>query len=79
MPGIKVGELHLYYEIHGDGEPLVLIPGFRTGLWLWFRQVPTFAQKFRTLVFDPRGIGKSDQSEIFNRAVIDFIDGLRTG
>jgi pimeloyl-ACP methyl ester carboxylesterase len=42
MPRIKVGELYLYYEIHGDGEPLVLIPGFRTGMWLWFRQVLLF-------------------------------------
>jgi pimeloyl-ACP methyl ester carboxylesterase len=62
MPRISVGELQLNYEIYGEGEPLVLIPGFRTGLWLWFKQVAAFAEKFRTIIFDPRGIGQSDQS-----------------
>ena len=78
MPRIKVGELYLYYEIHGEGEPLVLIPGFRTGLWLWSRQVPTFAQGLRTIVFDPRGIGKSDQSEkpMTIKTIADDLSGL---
>lgn len=60
MPGIKVGELQLYYEIHGRGEPLVLIAGFRTGLWLWLKQVEALARRFRVIIFDPRGIGRSD-------------------
>lgn len=63
MPKINVGGVQLYYEIHGDGDPLVLVPGFRTGPWLWFKQVETFARKFRTIVFDPRGIGESDKPE----------------
>lgn len=62
MPAINLGDFSLYYEIHGDGEPLVLIPGFRTGLWLWFRQVEALGKRFRTIVFDPRGIGQSDHS-----------------
>lgn len=60
MAKTRVGDVELNYEIHGDGEPLVLIPGFRTGLWLWSSQVETFSRKFRTIVFDPRGIGDSD-------------------
>jgi pimeloyl-ACP methyl ester carboxylesterase len=63
MPRIKVGGIQLYYEIHGEGAPLVLIPGFRTGLWLWFKQVETLAQKFRIVIFDPRGMGQSDQMD----------------
>ncbi|MCU1264876.1 MAG: alpha/beta hydrolase fold [Acidobacteria bacterium] len=78
MPTTKVGEHRLYYEIHGQGEPLILVPGFRTGLWLWFRQVETFAQNFRTIIFDPRGIGKSDQSASPQtvRAMADDLAGL---
>jgi pimeloyl-ACP methyl ester carboxylesterase len=64
MPKIHIGDIELYYEIHGDGEPLVLIPGFRTGLWLWFKQVEVFAQRFRAIVFDPRGIGESDKPDV---------------
>lgn len=59
MPHIQVGELQLYYETYGEGEPVVLIPGFRTGLWLWFRQTEGLAGKFRVILFDPRGIDQS--------------------
>jgi len=51
--------LELYYEEHGRGEPLVLVPGFGTGLWIWYRQVPAFAERFRVIVFDPRGVARS--------------------
>jgi pimeloyl-ACP methyl ester carboxylesterase len=60
MPRIKVRDAELYYETHGEGEPLVLIPGFGTGLWLWFKQTEAFARRFRTIVFDPRGMGRSE-------------------
>lgn len=63
MAGIQVGDVQLNYEVYGEGEPLVLIPGFRTGLWLWFKQVEAFFRKYRTIVFDPRGIGESEESD----------------
>ena len=78
MPRIQVGDVRLYYEIHGQGEPLVLIPGFRTGLWLWFKQVEAFARKYRTIVFDPRGIGQSDAAAgpMGTRTLADDLAGL---
>ncbi len=62
MPKISIDGADIYYEVHGDGAPLVLIPGLGTGLWLWFKQVPAFAGAFRTIVFDPPGVGQSDKS-----------------
>jgi pimeloyl-ACP methyl ester carboxylesterase len=59
MPKIVAGEIELYYEAYGAGVPLVLIPGFGTGLWIWFKQVPDFSKEFRTISFDPRGISRS--------------------
>lgn len=59
MPTATVRGAGLYYEEHGRGEPLVLVPGFGTGLWIWYRQVPAFAERFRTIVFDPRGVARS--------------------
>src|SRR5918911_3904008 len=59
MPTVSVRGAELYYEEHGRGEPLVLVPGFGTGLWIWYRQVPAFADRFRTIVFDPRGVARS--------------------
>lgn len=60
MPKVNVRGVELYYEEHGRGEPLVLVPGFGTGLWIWYRQVPAFAERFRTIVFDPRGVARSE-------------------
>jgi pimeloyl-ACP methyl ester carboxylesterase len=50
-------ELHV--EEHGDGEPLLLIQGLGQGSWAWRSQVPVFAERFRTIVFDTRGTGRS--------------------
>lgn len=49
----------LYYEVSGEGEPLVLVPGFGTGAWIWYRQVGELAREFRVVTFDPRGVGRS--------------------
>jgi pimeloyl-ACP methyl ester carboxylesterase len=59
MATAKINGAELYYEEHGRGEPLVLVPGFGAGLWIWYRQVEDFARRFRTVVFDPRGVARS--------------------
>ena len=59
MPTAKVGSLDLYYEEHGSGEPLLLIMGFATDSTGWLLQVPAFAARYRTIVFDNRGVGRS--------------------
>jgi len=49
----------LYFETQGAGKPLILIPGFASGAWTWFRQTKELSKDFRVITFDPRGIGKS--------------------
>ena len=50
----------LYYEAHGQGEPLVLIPGtgFSCEAWKPF-QLPRLSQALRIILHDPRGCGRS--------------------
>src|SRR5262245_42757503 len=52
--------IDLYYETHGQGEPLVLIPatGFGGDVWL-ADQVPALARELQVIVFDPRGCGRT--------------------
>jgi pimeloyl-ACP methyl ester carboxylesterase len=64
MPTAKVGDINIYYEIHGKGEPLVLIYGYVGHSGLWFRQIPTLSKKYRVIAFDNRGIGQSDKPDI---------------
>src|SRR6185503_6047089 len=59
MPILSLSDIQLYYEEHGEGAPLVLIPGFASGSWIWFKQVAPLSQRFRVITFDPRGIGRS--------------------
>jgi pimeloyl-ACP methyl ester carboxylesterase len=59
MPQLTVGNVDIHYEVYGNGEPLVLIPGFAAGEWIWFKDVAPLATKFKVVTFDPRGIGQS--------------------
>lgn len=53
----------LFYQIQGAGEPLVLISGFASGAWIWYRQIKELAKDFRVITFDPRGVGQSKVSD----------------
>ena len=63
MPKASVNGIKLYYEIEGDGAPVVLIPGFAAGRWIWFKQTAELSRNFRVIVFDPRGVSASDKPE----------------
>jgi 3-oxoadipate enol-lactonase len=59
MPFCKCGEISLYYEVHGEGPPLLLVAGLGGGTWSWYGQVPYFKNLYRTIIFDNRGAGRS--------------------
>ncbi|UCC17971.1 MAG: alpha/beta hydrolase [Dehalococcoidales bacterium] len=63
MPYSKVGDINMYYEVHGTGEPLVFINGWFMPLGLFYLLVPVFAQEYQVITFDNRGAGKSDAPE----------------
>jgi pimeloyl-ACP methyl ester carboxylesterase len=59
MPKVKLRDVELYYETSGDGEALVLVPGFASGSWSWYKQVEDLSRYFRVVTFDPRGVANS--------------------
>lgn len=63
MPYLRSNGITLYYEEHGSGEPLLLIMGFTVSSIGWHWNLPAFAQTFRTIVFDNRGVGRSDKPD----------------
>ncbi len=79
--------MKLFYETHGAGEPLILIPGFASGGWTWFRQIDDLSKDFQVITFDPRGIGKSKienpkdsenlSMQVFVEDVLQVLDKLR--
>jgi pimeloyl-ACP methyl ester carboxylesterase len=62
MPGANVNGTNIYYEVHGQGEPLVMIMGFGGGCRGWYFQVRVFKKHYSVIIFDNRGIGKSDKA-----------------
>ncbi len=64
MPKQRVGDIEIYYEVHGDGpQTLVLIHGATLHSGVFCEQTPEFARHFRTLMFDNRGAGRTDKPE----------------
>ena len=51
----------IYYEVFGEGEPLVLIMGFGADGTVWEKHLREYEKHFRCIVLDNRGVGKSDQ------------------
>jgi len=63
MPVVKVNDINIYYEIHGEGEPLVMIGGLGTDVSLFRACISRLSQKFKVLVFDNRGAGLTDKPD----------------
>lgn len=63
MPIVHVNNIDMYYEIHGEGAPLIYIPGWGTEITTVSVQIEDFARKFRVIAVDKRGTGRSDKPD----------------
>jgi pimeloyl-ACP methyl ester carboxylesterase len=63
MPFQTVNGIQIYYEEYGTGFPVLLIQGLGYPSGMWFMQIPEFSKFFRTIVFDNRGVGKTDKPD----------------
>jgi 3-oxoadipate enol-lactonase len=82
MPHLRVGDVALYYERVGQGEPLLFIHGLGSSARDWEYQIPFFAPKYEVIVCDVRGHGQSDKPPgpysipLFARDVAGLVEGL---
>ena len=77
MPSAKIGDIDIYYEEQGQGEPVLLSPPSWWPCDTWnVGVVPFLSKHFRTIIFDCRGTGHSQQARSWlqHRAVCQ---GLR--
>jgi 3-oxoadipate enol-lactonase len=62
MPKAQIGEIEIYYEERGNGEPVLLVPPSWWPSNTWnVSVVPFLSKRFRTIIFDCRGTGRSDK------------------
>ena len=65
MPKIKVNDINIYYETHGTGYPLVMICGASMNVDWWDPAlVDLLSKHFTTVIFDNRGVGKTDDTNL---------------
>lgn len=64
MPSVRVGDINMYYETYGEGEPLLLITGLSADLTGWILQIVEFSKEYHVIAFDNRGSGRTDAPDI---------------
>lgn len=60
MPYADNSGVKLYWEEQGSGDPLLLIMGLGYTRDMWHRTLPVVSERYRTISFDNRGVGRSD-------------------
>jgi len=63
MPTVHANGIDIYYEVQGQGEPLVLIPYLAADQACYAFQVAEYAKHFSCLTVDLRGAGLSGKPE----------------
>lgn len=58
-----VNGIQMYYEIHGDGPPLILLHGGLGNADCWEKQIPALSGRYKVIAVDSRGHGRSTFSE----------------
>jgi pimeloyl-ACP methyl ester carboxylesterase len=53
----------LYYEIYGEGKPLLLLHGNGQSIEAFIKQIPFFKTKYKVIIPDCRGRGKSTDND----------------
>ena len=61
MPFAQAGDLKLHYESFGSGVPFLFVSGTGWPGEPWkLKQVAAFTDRYQVIVYDHRGVGKSD-------------------
>ena len=61
MPTVKVNDIDMYYEIHGDGEPLLIIWGMGGEISPFVDYMDNLNEDYKLIFFDNRGTGRTDK------------------
>lgn len=60
MPHVQSGDTRVFWEEEGEGEPVLLVMGHAFDSRMWHRVVAALAPRYRAIVFDNRGVGRTE-------------------
>lgn len=72
-----VNNIEMYYEIHGAGEPVLLIHGLGSSSKDWEYQIDDLAKYYQVITLDVRGHGRSTKAA-GNYSIKLFADDIST-
>lgn len=64
MPIAQLENGEIYYEVHGKGDPLLLVPGLGGTGSYWLPNLPGLSKHYQVIIHDHRGTGRSSRPEI---------------
>jgi pimeloyl-ACP methyl ester carboxylesterase len=59
MPKVQVNDIEMYYEVHGEGTPLLMLHGFGGASQVWIPYIEEYQQHFQLIIPDYRGHGQT--------------------
>lgn len=77
MPERLTDNIRTYYEVHGEGKPLVFIHGGWVDHQMWNPQVEHFSQKYKVITYDVRGHGRTEGASSEKYSVELWADDLK--
>jgi len=77
---VSINGKHIYYEVYGDGPPLLLLHGFTLSSKHWKPYVTDYTADYSVYLVDLTGHGRSDpfNEELSIRSVAKDLDSLIT-
>lgn len=73
MPKALVNGVRIYYDVYGQGEPILLIMGLGGSALGWHSQIPTLSQHLRVIAHDNRDSGRSEKIAV-EYSIADMAD-----
>jgi pimeloyl-ACP methyl ester carboxylesterase len=70
MPEQAINGVRLYYEEHGEGDPILCIHGGGSSAVMWEGAVEQLARLGRVVVYDRRGCTRSERPEPYERTSV---------
>jgi len=82
MPTASIGDIELYYEEHGRGQPLIMVLGLGQDIATWGLQISELSRHVRLIVLDNRDAGQSSRcsdnytTETMAQDIVGLMDHL---
>lgn len=63
MPETLFKDIRIHWESYGEKAPVLLISGVGGGTWTWEESINAWSNRFRVIVFDNMGAGRSSMPD----------------